>query len=193
MYGTVFGLLVFLIALSLIYSSTFNTFLGPLILIVGVMIIGVYFYPSAKISLFEDHLEFKKGKQKISVPWKDILNIHKDPVFAKNIFSYYLARRFYMGGVFLETTQGYSKYFAPQLIRAEGSSQTWKDLVKEIESRSSARIKEGEVSIFKQKSKLFDIVFILLAIFIVPIFLILLYGLFTGTLDDSITTLRDLF
>lgn len=193
MYVTVLSLLVILLVLFFINSLPLSTFFGYLTLIVCVMLIGVYLYPTARISIFEDHLEFKKGRQNISVPWNKVVNIHKDPVFASNIASYYLAKRFYMGGCFIETTDGYTKYFTPQLIRAVGSDQTWKDLVNEIKGKCGAQVKVGEVSMFKQKSKLFDVVFIILSIFIFPVVIILLYGIFTGKFADSVATIKGLF
>ncbi|MEI8328156.1 MAG: hypothetical protein WCG02_03405 [Candidatus Taylorbacteria bacterium] len=192
MYGIVLSLLLLLLILSFIYASPLDSLFASLIIIVCVMVVGVYLYPTATFSIYEDHLEFKKGSQKISVPWSGVLNIHKEPVFATDIISYYLAKRYYMGGAFLETTQGYSKYFAPQLIRSKNGPATFKDLEKEIESRSVAHMQEGQVSIFKQKSKLFDVVFIIAAIFLIPVIIILLYGLFTGTVSESVQMLKDL-
>lgn len=193
LYIGVLAVFIAVLVLSFINASLFDFFYATLLVLLLVMIIVVFLSPSAKISLFEDRLEFKKGKQSISVSWKDVLNIHKDPVFANDIFSYYLARRFAMGGVFLETTKGYTKYFAPQLIRMEGSNMKWKDLVDEIKAKSNAEIKTGKVSIFKQKTKLFDVVFIILACLLAPIIVILLYGLFTGTIGESLMIVKDLF
>ena len=144
------------------------------------MVIGVYLYQTAQISIFDDHLEFKKGQQHISVPWKEVLGLHKDPVFAPSLISFYLARRYPMGGFFIETSKGYTKYFAPQLIRSNDPKLTWENLAKDIQEKCGVPLRVGEVSLFKQRSKLYDIILILSLIFVIPVAITLVFIVIYG-------------
>lgn len=192
MYSIVFILLSISVLLYFFNTSPLDQFFRYFIFIFCAMVIGVYLYPTAQISIFDDHLEFRKGLQHISVPWKEVLGLHKDPVFSPSPLSFYLAHKYPIGGFFLETSKGYTKYFAPQLIKSSDPKLTWENLVKDIQEKCGVPLQVGKVSLFKQRSKLYDIILILSLIFIVPVLIITAFGIMTGTFSDSLKMIVDL-
>lgn len=141
--------------------------------------IWIWLYPSAKITISDSGLEYKKGKKTIAVPWNEVKGIHRDPVWASNLVNYYIARKIRTGGFFIETSQGFTSYIGPL------SKKRWdltpldaNDLFNEIRARSATELKTGAVSLFKQRQKLHGIIALLAAIFIVPAIIILLVELF---------------
>jgi hypothetical protein len=119
-----------------------------LLLIPIIMLIVVLLYPSAKITINDDGLEYKKGKKSIIVGWNEVIGVHQDPVFSPNPISFYISNKFRMGGFFIETSKGFTDY-----IGAIGYGR-WsinpikrKELIGEIEKRSLKNLKTGAVSI----------------------------------------------
>ena len=184
-------------------SKTFNLVISIIILVVIVaflatngvllllpipilMLIVVLLYPSAKITIKDEGLEYKKGRKNITVGWSEVMGVHQDPVFSPNPISFYLSNKFRMGGFFIETSEGFTDY-----IGAVGDS-IWsinpmkrEELIGEIERRASVSIKTGAVSILKQKQKFWDITLVFAAIFIVPVLIIGAYGIYAYLSGDE--------
>lgn len=163
------------------------------IFIAAIMILFLFFSSKAKICIYEDYLIYEKKRKKI-IKYSDIKGVHQDPVFSTNIFSYFLSSKFRIGGFFIETKDGFTEYigsvyknnsFLLPFSRSE--------LIKEITDRSKTKLYTGTVSSRKNPTRLKNMVLLLFSILLVPILIILFFGFFTGTLDESIQIIKDLF
>lgn len=139
----------------------------------------VCFYQVSKFYIYDDRLIWKKGWNKVECPWSDIVAIHYD--IQKNYSS--KGNLFKQSSAFyIETKKGFTKYADKNNIKLKGGytfSSKGKELVAQIKSASKCKEKTSAVSVFKQRQKLWDWVLLILAIFIVPIIIILLYSVFT--------------
>jgi len=169
---------VFILIICIISTIGVQTYLSWLPLI---MFIVIFLYPSATISLSPDYFYYKKGKKVISVKWNEVVAIHQDPIVALNPISYYLSKKFSMGGFFIETSQGFTNY-----IGAVGNNKyslnalKRAELIRETMKRSGAILKSGEVSVTKMPAKLIGISIVLLLILLVG-----LGGLWLSHLQDK--------
>lgn len=141
-------------------------------------LVFVYFYRTSVFILSRDKFVWKKGFLKIECPWTDVIAIHHDiePALAN------VGRKFISTSFFIETKDGFTKYADLTNIKVKGSYTPFSQgnkLVEEIKLKSNAQEKAGDISMFKQTQKLKDIVFLLLAIFVIPALIIFLYYIFT--------------
>lgn len=182
-----YPLLIALILLVLItiFSIKVNSlYIVPIPII---MLISIYFYPSAKIVLTKDNFYYKRGRKELNVPWKEIVGVHQDPVFSTNIISFVFSNKFRMSGFFIETTQGFTNY-----IGSVGSSKfslnpfKREKLIKEIEFYSNKAMQTGTISVLKQKSKLRDWIIMFGSIFAVPAIIIIAVAIYAFFTKDMI-------
>jgi len=166
-----------------------------LFLVPIVMLVSVFLRPVARITISEANFIYEKGRKRIVVPWNEVEGVHQDSVFSPNLISFYISSKFRMGGFFVETkSQGFTDYIGPMSENRYGfSSHSIVDVTNEISKRCHREIRTGAVSILKQRKKLWDVSFIILAVFTIPVLVILLWGVFTGSIGESMSILKDLF
>jgi RsiW-degrading membrane proteinase PrsW (M82 family) len=156
-------------------------------------VIFVYFYKASKFYIDEDRFVWEKGRHRIECSWNEVLSINYD---IERNWSFSTPYLFKPSSIFfIETTKGLTKYADKSNIKLFDSysfSSKGDELINTIKSRSQAREKMSAISVFKQTQKLLDWVLLLLAIFLIPATVILLYVFFTKDYS-ALSVFKDLF
>lgn len=157
----------------ILYYLGFDTYL---FLTPTVMLVWTYIRPVAKITITDNTFIYERGRKIISVPWSDVIGVHQDPV------RQYLPDRYTTIGFFVETkSHGFTDYIGPMSKSKYGFDLHSKnDVMREISKKSNCSIQTGAVSMFKQRRKLWDIVLVLSALFIIPAIIIITFFLIYG-------------
>lgn len=180
-YGYILAFVIFLITLIMFFILVGSSGLKAFACFIPPLLIFSFFYfvPSVKIILYDDRFYFERGKKIISAKWNEVVGIHQEPVFTLNLVGYWISKKAMLSGFFVETTKGFTTYIGEVSKDRLGFKPIPpQELIKEIEDRAQIKLDTGSVSVFKQPQRLFNVFWLVAVIFLIPIVIILFYGLY---------------